>query len=182
MSNVTPTAALIDECERQSENCGYTATSFIIWLRFLRWTRTALLVAPVIFGAIATWKILAQTSPISTAIFALLATVIPPVYRASRLDQAITDYETLAGEYTNLRDRFRQLARIAAQKPFPEFEAEAKPIIARLEKARGRALAPPDWTFQRARRKHKAGDYQHDYDQRSGMPLPSSTSQGDRNP
>lgn len=177
MSNTTPTAALIDECERQSENCAYTATSFIIWLRALRWIRTAFLIAPVVCGAIATWKIVAQTSPISTAVFALLATVLPPVYRASKLDKAIEDYEALAGEYTNLRDRFRQLATISSQKPFAEFEADAKPILARLEKARGRALAPPDWTFKLAQRKHKAGHYRHDYDERGeALPAPQRPS------
>lgn len=174
MSDATPTSALIDECERQSENCGYTATSFIIWLRLLRWIRTACLVAPIIFGAIATWKIVAQSAPTWTAVFALLATVIPPVYRAAKLDQAITDYEALAGEFTNLRDRFRQLATIASQQPFPEFEAEAKPIFSRLEKARGRVLAPPDWTFRLAQRKHKAGHYRHDYDERSRLPSASA--------
>ena len=175
MSNTTPTAALIDECERQAENCAYTSTSFIIWLRVLRWTRTALLVSPIICGAVATWKIVAQSSPVTAAVFALLATVLPPAYRASKLDKAITDYETHAGDFTNLRDRFRQLATISSQKPFPEFEADAKPIIERLEKARRRVLAPPEWTFKLARRKLKSGHYRHDYDQRSDMPAPRSS-------
>lgn len=174
MTEITPTSALIDECKRQSENCGYTSTSFIIWLRLLRWVRTICLIAPVVFGAIATWKIITQSSPIWTAVFALLATVIPPVYRASKLDQAIGDYETLAGEFTNLRDRFRQLANISSQKPFAEFEAEAKPMFVRLEKARGHVLAPPDWTFRLAQRKHKSGHYRHDYDD-GAVKLPSAS-------
>jgi hypothetical protein len=56
----------------------------------------------------------------------LLATASPPAYRASKLDSAIDDYTLLAGEFTNLRDRFRQ----AALKPFEQFEAETKPLIA----------------------------------------------------
>lgn len=172
MTKATPTSALIDECERQFENCSDTSTSFIIWLRFLRWMRTICLVAPVVFGAIATWKIVAQNSPIWTAVFALLATVVPPVYQASKLDQTIADYETLAGEFTNLRDQFRQLAKIASQKPFPKFEAESKAIFRRLEKARSRPLAPPEWTFRLAKRKNRAGDYRHDYDERKAqLPL-----------
>ena len=169
MNDITPTQALIDECQRQSENSAYTSTSFIIWLRCLRWVRATCLVAPVVFGALATWKIVAQTSPVWAAVFALLATVIPPAYRASKVDKAIEDYETLAGEFTNLRDRFRQAATIASQRPFPEFQAEASPYLDRLEKARRRALAPPEWCFWLARRKHNAGHYQHDYDEQNRL-------------
>lgn len=168
MTDKTPTQALIDECHRQQENCAYTSTSFIIWLRKLRWIRTALLILPVLFGALATWQIVTQTSPLFAAVFTLLATVLPPVYAASKIDTAITDYETLAGEFTNLRDRFRQLATISAHKPFPEFEAEARPALDRLEQARGRALAPPEWSFRSAQKKVKSGDYAHDYDDRKG--------------
>jgi hypothetical protein len=165
MTAVTLTSALQDECFRQSENCGYTSTTFTIWLRALRWTRTVLWVAPVVCGAIATAKIVAQTSPISAAVFSLLATVLPLAYRATKIDRAIEDYELLAGEFTNLRDRFRQAARVSSQKPFPEFEADVKPLIDRLEKARRRSLAPPEWCFLLARRKHKAKHYQHDHDE-----------------
>ena len=160
-----PTQALVDECHRQEENCAYTATSFIIWLRCLRWVRTFCLTAPVVFGALATWKVLEQSS-IWAAVFTLLATVIPPTYRGSRLDDAIKDYETMSGEFTNIRDRFRQAALVHSQKPYPDFEAITNPLISRLEKARARSLAPPQWCFRRAQKQIKAGHYAHDYDQR----------------
>jgi hypothetical protein len=163
MTPADPTQALIDECHRQFENCRDTAVSFIIWLRVLRWTRTFLVVAPIIFGALATWKILADSS-VWAAVLTLLATALPPVYRASKLDTAIDDYTTLAGEFTNLRDRFRQVALISSHKTFAEFEADTKPLIQRLEKARSRALAPPNWCFRAARRSIEAGKYTHDYD------------------
>ena len=57
-----------------------------------------------------------------------------------KIDKAIADYTPLAGEMTNLRDRFRQAATVSSHKPFPEFEAEAKPFLDRLEKARSKAL------------------------------------------
>jgi hypothetical protein len=158
------TKALLDECHRQSENCGYTATTFTIWLRVLRGVRVFCVVAPVVFGALATWKLLAD-SPAWSAVFVLLATVIPPAYRASTVEASINDYSLLAGEMTNLRDRFRQAATIDAHKPFSEFEAAADPLFDRLEKARNRALTPPEWCFKLARRKHKAGHYAYDYDQ-----------------
>jgi len=169
VNDTNPTQALIEECQRQSENCAYTSTSFIIWLRCLRWVRATCHVAPVVFGALATWNVVAQTSPVWAAVCALLATAIPPAYRASKVDKAIDDYETLAGEFTNLRDRFRQAATIASRQPFPEFQAEANPYLDRLEKARRRALAPPEWCFWLARRKLKAGHYQHDYDERNRL-------------
>jgi hypothetical protein len=164
VNGADPTAALVNECQRQSESCAYSATTFIIWLRFLRGIRVFCLVAPIIFGALATWKALAD-SPLWAAIFTLLTTVIPPAYRASRTDTAIEDYTLLAGEMTNLRDRFRQAATIFSHKSFSEFEAETKPFLDRLEKARRRALTPPEWCFTLARRKHKAGHYEYDYDE-----------------
>lgn len=164
--NDAATQALIDECHRQSENCRDTAVSFTIWLRTLRWARLFCLVAPVVFGALATWQVLTGF-PVWAAVFTLLATVIPPAYRASRFDSEIEDYQSLAGEFTNLRDRFRQAALISSKKSFAEFEADTKPLFARLEKARGRTLTPPDWCFKRARRKIEAGHYTHDYDEKA---------------
>ena len=121
---------------------------------------------PVIFGALATWKIVSQTSPTWAAVFTLLATVIPPAYRASKTEVAIEDYTVATGEFTNLRDRFRQAALISSQKSFEEFEAVSTRLFERLEKVRSRALTPPEWFFRLARRKIRAGDYDHDYDQR----------------
>jgi hypothetical protein len=164
------TPALIDECHRQSENCAYTATTFTIWLRFLHGTRIFCLVAPVIFGALATWKMVAQNSPTWGAIFTLLATVIPPAYVASRTSAGIDAYTTLAGEFTNLRDRFRQAALIWSQKTLPEFEAEVRPLLDRLEKARTHMLTPPEWCFKLARRKQKAGHYDYNHDERVRTP------------
>jgi hypothetical protein len=165
MSN--PNEALIDECQRQYENCSYTSTAFMIWLRILRWIRVFCQTAPVIFGALATWKVVAQNSPIWGAVFTLLATAIPPAYRASKTDVAIEEYMVLTGEFTNLRDRFRQAALISSHKPFAEFEGETRPLFDRMEKARRRALTPPEWCFKSARSKHKAGHYVHDFDEKA---------------
>lgn len=151
MADGDPKAALIDECNRQSENCAYSATTFIIWLRVLRIIRLICVVAPIIFGAFAAWKVMAA-SPTWVATLVLLATAIPPAYRASGTDKAITDYSTLAGEMTNLRDRFRHAATIDAHKSFAEFDAATKPLLDRLEKARAVSLTPPEWCFRSARK------------------------------
>ena len=75
----------------------------------------------------------------------------------------------LTGEFTNLRDRFRQAALIASHRPFSDFDAEARQLMERLEKARSRALTPPEWCFKLAQRKHKAGHYSHDYDEQKDL-------------
>ncbi|HEX7967509.1 MAG TPA: hypothetical protein VF502_04775, partial [Stellaceae bacterium] len=148
-------------------NCAYTSASFLIWLRCLKCIRLLCVTSPVVLGAVATWKIVAQGSPTVAAVCALLATVIPPAYRASKTERTIEEYTTLAGEFTNLRDRFRQAALISSHKPLPEFDADVKPLLARLETARSRALTPPEWCFKLARRKLKAGHYRHDHDETS---------------
>jgi len=157
--------ALKDECERQFENCRDTAVSNIVWLKVLRWTNIAFTVAPIIFGALATWKLLAD-SPLWAAVFTLLATVLPPVYKAINIEETIKDYERHAGEFMNLRDRFRQAKLIGSQKPLAEFEAEVQVLMARMEKARSRVLAPPNWSFRRARKQIEGGTYTHDHDLR----------------
>jgi hypothetical protein len=90
------------------------------------------------------------------------------MYRASKTDEDIDQFTKLAGEFTNLRDRFRQAALVTANKSFSEFDAETRALFDRLEKARSRVLTLPDWCFELARRKHKAGHYDHDYDQKLG--------------
>ncbi|HKT20955.1 MAG TPA: hypothetical protein VJR47_23100 [Stellaceae bacterium] len=160
----TPIEVLIDECNRHSETCGYTATTFTIFLRWLRGWRIASQVIPVIFGAFATWKIVAQASPAWAAVAAFLATVIPPVYAATKTDDGIKDYAKAAGEFTNLRDRFRNTAVFSSLKPLPEFEAEFEALRNRLEKLRECPLTPPEWFFKLARRKHQVGHYHYDYD------------------
>lgn len=156
---------LADECNRQSENCTYTSVEFTIYLRWLRTIRTLANLSPVIFGALATWKIVSQTSPILAAVFTFLATIIPLCYRAAKIDEAIRDYTNAAGELTNLRDRFRHAAYSATVKSAAEAEAEASPLLERLDKVRALALTPPEFFFQMAQRKVKAGHYRHDYDE-----------------
>jgi hypothetical protein len=164
-------ARLVEECQRQSENCSYTAASFTIWLRCLCGIRSFCTVSPIVFGALATWKIVAETSATWAAVFTFLVTVIPPAYRASGVGAAINQYGALAGEFTNLRDRFRNAALVISRKGLAELEAETNALLHRLEDARRQMLTPPEWCFRLARRKHRAGHYEHDYDikQQSGQ-------------
>lgn len=58
------------------------------------------------------------------------------------------------------------MALIASHQEFRAFEAQAKPYLDRLEKARRLTYTPPDWCFNLAQRKIQGGDYHHDHDQR----------------
>jgi hypothetical protein len=51
---------LIAECKRQEESCLYTSTAIYEWLKSLRYWRIDFIVVPIIFGAIATWPLLAK--------------------------------------------------------------------------------------------------------------------------
>ena len=162
---MTPLAqALLDECCRQEENCLYTALTFTLWLRWLRRIRALCLITPVAFAALATWQIIVHTRPALGAVCTLLASLIPAVYAASRIEAAIDQYTHAAGDFTNLRDRFRYAAKVTSRKADEVFDAEAKPLFERLEKLRSAALTPPEFCFKSAQKKIQTGDYLHDYD------------------
>lgn len=157
--------ALLEECNREAENCQYTSLSFTIWLRRLRGRRTASMILPVVFGCLATAQIVTHYMPAMAAVFTLLATAIPLVYRASKTDKTIAQFTRLAGEFTNLRDRFRQLGEVGIHKEVAVFETEFRVLMARMDKARKNAGTPPEWCFEEARKKIKAGHMHHDYDE-----------------
>jgi len=159
---MTPTDGLIKACKDQAENCAYSATTFMIYLRWLRFWDVVGSVVTVVLGAIATWKIVAQSSPVIAATCAFLTTVIPLTMRAMRIAESVREYSLAAGKYTNLRDQFAMAADIESQKPFQDFETATKPYFERLERLREQPLTPPEWAFTKARAKHKAGHYDHD--------------------
>jgi len=158
------TDELIAECERQAENCEYTALTFTLWLKTLRIIETTCTVLPVVCGGLATWSIIQNGAPVFSAVNAFMATIIPPAYKASNANKRIKEYVELSGTLFNLRDRFRQVALISSHKPFPEFEKEAKGYFAKLEQVRMKMLTPPDLCFWLARRKIRTGHYIHDRD------------------
>jgi hypothetical protein len=78
-----------------------------------------------------------------TAICAFIAGLMPAIYSALKLDDHLEQCKTLAGEFKNLQDRFRQAALVSSKKSFTEFEADVKPLIDRMDEARGVSLTPP---------------------------------------
>ena len=159
---------LAQECKRQSENCLYTSTSFHIWLRFLRILKVLFVIVPLILGSLAGWKLLTtsdlQAVKLLTACSAFLAGLLPTIYAALKFDENLEQCRSLAGEFKNLQDRFRQAALISSKKTFAEFEQDVKPVLERLEKARSASFTAPEWCFRRAQKKIKSGDYEFDVD------------------
>jgi hypothetical protein len=111
----------------------------MIWVRWLRGIQAFCVAAPIVFGALATWKILAEGSPLWASVFTLLATAVPPAYRALGIDRAIADCTRMSGTFTNPS---RPLPACRASKSY-------KPNI-------------PQWlcclTIQRSYLRHSRGD------------------------
>jgi len=164
---------LVQECRRQSEGCLYTSTSLFIWLRVLRYLKVFFIVAPLVLGSLASGKLLVSFSAANTKIFsavcAFLAGLLPSIYAALKYDDRLKECTTLAAEFKNLQDRFRQAALVASQKPFAEFDAHFNKLMARLEAARNSSFTDPEWCFRRAQKKIKTGDYHFDTDIAKGL-------------
>ncbi len=94
-----------------------------------------------------------------TATFALLAGMIPAVYEALDFKVNVDDISSLAAEFKNLQDRFRQAAEIESVKEENCLGDHVELLLQRLEMARGRSITPPEWCFKEARKKIKAGHY-----------------------
>ena len=157
-------AALIEECQREEESCLYTSTSFYIWLRALKTTRAILWVLGAAGSIVSAKSILggAQEHPILMAGLALAGILMPALVKVVRLDSAIKDYAAAAASFKNLEGEFRRAARVWSNKPFAEFEADARKIFRGMSEARKPSLTPPEWAFRCAQRKIKRGDYTKD--------------------
>jgi hypothetical protein len=161
-------AELAIECKRQSENCLWTSTTFLEWLRLLRAFRAAFTVTPIVLGSFASWNLLTSSptwaARVGASFCAFLAGLLPAVYRALKLDDDLALCAQLAGEFKNLQDEFRRAAEVSSKKPFKEFEDDTKPLFARLNQARAHGFTAPEFCFRRARRKIESGHYRFEVD------------------
>ncbi len=157
-------AALVRECEREEENCLYTSTSFLIWVRCLRYVRAALWFCAAAASAVAASHILRgdPSYRILIAAAALGAVILPGIGRAVRIDAAIRDYAAAAAAFKNLQSEFRRAAQVWSLKPYPEFESEARKLFRLMNEARKPSLTPPEFCFRLARWKIRRGHYEHD--------------------
>jgi hypothetical protein len=143
--------------------CEYAAAVLYMWARYQRCIERILVILPIIFGGLATWSVLDDKFPYSkwiTAGCALLAGLLPAIYKALKLDNHIETIVRAASEYTNLRDRFRQLAKLGPTKSAEEFQEAFDSLMRRLEDIRRLGLTRPERFFKRAQAKIKAGHYE----------------------
>lgn len=161
-------AALIAECERQAENCLYTGASLYIWLKRARWWRALFLVVPAVLSGFATSQMLGQylgaTGNFIAAASGLLAGFFPVIFVALNMDMKVIELSRSAAEYTNLRDRFRQLATVKSQGDFKSFETGFETLMDRMDAVRSSAPPIPEWCFRKAQKKVQKGDYKYDRD------------------
>jgi hypothetical protein len=157
------TNALIDECRRQEESCKYTAASLYIWQKHARIWKVAFIVAPIILGSIAGSQILGilddDTGKFVALFCGLLAGFFPAIYSGLEMGMQVQEIGRAAAEFTSLRDRFRQLANVASQTNFAEFNAAFEVMMDRKDSVRGNAPSAPEWCFRRAQKKIDKGDY-----------------------
>ncbi|WP_354674931.1 hypothetical protein [Cupriavidus alkaliphilus] len=160
------TQEIIAECKRQQESCTYTATALYSWLKEVRVYRIGFITLPIIFGAVASAKILLKSTEYEwvTAIAALLAGLFPAIFKALDLDVSIKAMSDSAHRFEGLRDRFRQASLIGATKQPTELEDEFSALMARMDEARNASLAVPERHFAKAQKKIEAGHYAFDAD------------------
>jgi len=160
--------ALVAECQREAETCLYTGVTLHIWLRSKRRMERALLLLPIIFGAVATWSAIDATVPYSkwiTGVSALLAGTLPAIYEALKLDVHLGQIASAAAEYTNLRDRFRQLAMLGPTGSTASFQDAFERLMERLDDVRKAGLTPPERFFKHAQQKIAGGHYSYSSDE-----------------
>lgn len=160
--------AMIAECKRQEESCRYTSTTLFEWLKSLRRWRVAFVVVPIVLGAVATWPLLARQGGYEwvTGTCALVAGLIPAVYKALNFDVSLDALSKAAHGFKTLQDRFRQAANITALSGLDSLEAEFPGLMERLDAAREASVTPPERFFKKARRKISAGHYDFQVDNR----------------
>jgi hypothetical protein len=148
------------EALRQSESCLYMSTQIYIWLRRVRWQNKAIILAPIIFSAVAAFSYAKDWLPAwGLAVIAFLSTLIPSIADALDIQTHVEELKRLAAEWKALQDRFRQLAKITALGSSEQAEAKLGELMDRLDAVRAGSVTPPEKYYQAARRKIKSGDY-----------------------
>jgi hypothetical protein len=154
---------LVKECLRQAESCAYTGANLYVWQKRASLWRAAFLVAPIIAAGFSTSQLFTEVfvpyGQILAAFSGLLAGFFPAIFIALNMDMRVAEIARSAGEFTNLRDRFRQAANISRHAPFDEFKAEFEALMDRMDAIRSSAPPAPDWCFKETQKKMNKGDY-----------------------
>ena len=158
---------LIDECKRQEESCLYTSTALFEWLKSMRIWRVVFVIAPIILGGISTWSLLTHRIGYEwiTGTCALLAGIIPAIYKALDFDVSLDVISQHAYQYKSLQDRFRQTWRITALEDSFKLRPELDILMSKMDEVRSASLTPPERFFRSARKKIKDGHYRFTVDE-----------------
>ena len=163
---------IVKECRRQEESCKYTAAGLHIWRKDAQLWKTIFIVAPIILGGLASSQIIIELDGTGTnylaAVLALLAGFFPAIFEALGMDMRVREIGAAAGEFTNLRDRFRQLGNIGADMEFEELNPLFEQLMDRLDATRNSSPPLPEKFFEAGRKKIEAGDYDFAVDQANG--------------
>lgn len=165
---------LVKECRRQEESCRYTSAGLYIWQKSAQWWKNIFIVAPILLGGAASSKLIVGSSDSDlyfnyfAAALALLAGFFPAIFEALGMDMRAREIGTAAGEYTNLRDRFRVLGNVGADMKFEELNPAFEQLMDRMDAARNTSPPLPERYFRKGRAKIEAGDYQFAVDQARG--------------
>lgn len=159
---------LVVECKRQEDSCLYTSTAIFEWLKVLRFWRMTFVIAPILLAGVATWPLLRKETGLEwlTGICALLAGLIPAIYKALHWDISLSALVKSAHQFKVLQDRFRQASQITALEPFDAFKKEFDKLMDRMDAARSASLTAPECYFKKAQKKIAQGDYEFDVDRK----------------
>ena len=139
---------------------------FSEWLKALRCWSVLFVVIPIILSGIATWPLLANKQDYQwvTGLCALLAGIIPAVFKALKLDDNIHKIAKQAYQFKILQDRFRQAWRVTALWDFAAFKIEFNQLMDRMDDARSISTTAPERFFRKAKKKIKKGHYDFETD------------------
>src|SRR5436190_4584307 len=130
-------APLVTECQRQVENCLYTSTALFEYIKWQEKVRFWGATLPLLLGGLATWNVLVEYKEpwvkFMTAIAAFLAGLIPALLNAVKYNENLDRCKSVANEFKNLQDRFRQAAIHTSHKGLAEFEKEFMLLMDRME-------------------------------------------------
>lgn len=150
---------IVKECKRQEESCTYTAAGLYIWQKKAVVRKNLFIISPIVLGALATSQILVEQSTpwtsYTAAALALLAGLFPVIFEALGMDMRVREIGTSASEFTNLKDRFRQLGNVGADMEFDELGPSFEQLMDRMDAARKNSPPLPEAYFDAARKKLK---------------------------
>ena len=155
---------ILKECERQEENCLYTFTVLMVWLRSLRRWRRVFIFGQVVFSVCAAAFAVAGHA-LAAGAFGSIAGLSPIVWGSLQLDGQLEVVSRHASLFVELRDRFRRIKNIEATKGLKVLEREFQFAVEDLAGARKYGVSPPEKYFAIAQEKIRRGDYENSIDE-----------------